>query len=121
VGLFDSAASRTGGLLATSAHAEVYRAHYATLAGLNRAAGRPTTRNAYVTSRNAAHFVGTNLSSTLSISSGDEAAYGLTGNTRADLVDLAHSLIVTAKSFAFGLTNAVVLPGPRDDPHGAFA
>jgi hypothetical protein len=120
VGLFDSAASRAGGLLARSNHAEVFRAHYATLAGLNRAAGQSTSRGAYLTSRNAARFVGTNLSSMLSVQPADEAMYGITSSTRAEVAEIGRTLIVTAKAFAMGLTSAVVLPGLRDDPHGAF-
>jgi hypothetical protein len=121
VGLFDSAASRTGGLLANSAHADVYRAHYATLAGLNRAAVRPTTRAAYTTSRSASRFVGTNLSSHLSVLPADEAMYGIDSNMRKEVAELGRTLIVTAKAFEMGLTASVVLPGLRDDPHGAFA
>jgi len=121
VGLFDSTASRAGGLLANSTHAEVYRAHYATLAGLNRAATRPTTRAAYLTSRSAAQFVGVNLSSHLAVTSADEAAYGIDASTRPEIAALGRTLIVTAKAFQMGLTSSVVLPGLRDDPHGAFA
>jgi hypothetical protein len=120
VGLFDSAASRMGGLLANSDYADIYRAHYATLAGLNRAATRSTTHAAYTTSRSAAHFVGTNLSSQLAVSPSDEAAYGIDANMRAEVAEIGRTLIVTAKAFAMGLTSSVVLPGLRDDPHGAF-
>ena len=121
VGLFDSAASRAGGLLANATHADLYRAHYATLAGLNRAATQPTQRAAYLTSRNAARFVGTNLSQQLAIGAGDLAAYGIDASTRSDVAELGKALIVAAKAFAFGLTSSVIVPGLRDDPHGAFA
>jgi hypothetical protein len=120
VGLFDSVASRTGGLLANSDHAEVYRAHYATLAGLNRAATRSTTRAAYLTSRNASRFVGTNLSQYLAIQPADLQRYGITSAMRTEVADLGRTLIVTAKAFQMGLMSSVVLPGLRDDPHGAF-
>lgn len=120
VGLFNSAASRAGSLLATASSAELYRAHYATLAGLNRAADRSTTRRAYATGRSAARFVGTNLSERLSISPADEAAYGITPAMRPDLAELGRTLIVTAKAFQMGLTQSVIVPGLRDDPHDAF-
>ena len=42
VGLFNSAASRAGGLLENTADAGLYDAHYAAFASLNRAAARPT-------------------------------------------------------------------------------
>jgi hypothetical protein len=121
VGLFNSAASRDGALLATRSSAELYRAHYATLAGLNRAADRSTTKSAYATGRSAARFVGTNLSMRLSINPEDEAAYGITPVMRPDLAELGRTLIVTAKAFQMGLTQSVIVPGLRDDPHGAFA
>ena len=51
VGLFNSAASRAGGLLEKAryaGHADLYRAHFETLAQLNRAANRTTTRHRIV-------------------------------------------------------------------------
>lgn len=120
VGLFNSAASRAGGLLATSAHADLYRAQFATLAALNRAAERPTTKVPYATARSAAGFLGKNLASQLQILPADLAAYGITGTTRGNVAALGRALIVTAKAFAMGLTSSVILPGPRDDPHNAF-
>ncbi len=121
VGMFNSAASRTGGLLENTTHADLFRAHYATLAALNRAATRSTTRVAYATSRSAAHFVGTNLAGALASTPTDEAAYGIDANMRPDVADLGRILIVAAKAFQMGLTSSIVLPGLRDDPHGAFA
>ncbi|HWO21529.1 MAG TPA: hypothetical protein VNO30_22325 [Kofleriaceae bacterium] len=121
VGLFNSAASRAGGLLATGAHADLYRAQFATLAALNRAAERPTTKVPYATARSAAGFLGTNLAARLQITAADLAAYGIDGTTRADIAALGRALIVTAKAFAMNLTSSVIVPGPRDDPHPAFA
>jgi hypothetical protein len=120
VGLFNSAASRAGGLLATPSHADLYRAQFATLAALNRAADRPTTNAAYATARGAAGFLGTNLANRLQIQPADLTAYGIDGTTRADIAALGRTLIVTAKAFAMGLTSSVIVPGPRDDPHTAF-
>ena len=120
VGLFNSAASRAGGLLARTSHADLYRAHFATLAGLNRASSRSTTKLAYSTARSAARFVGTNLADRLEILPADLVRYGIDGAMRADVAAIGRTLIVTAKAFAMGLTSAVILPGLRDDPHGAF-
>ena len=43
IGLFNSAASREGGLLTNPDDADLYAAHYQALIGLNRAAGRSTS------------------------------------------------------------------------------
>ena len=64
VGLFNSAASRAGGLLEKARfghHADLYRAHYETLAALNKASALSTTRGSYQTARSAAAFLGKNL------------------------------------------------------------
>jgi len=136
VGLFNSAASRAGGLLTLAGHAELYRAQYATLAELNRASNLSTTRDSYHTSRSAAKFLGTNLADKLQFRVGtDDVNYGLTSSTftsisnnandtgggkRDQLSNFAKGLAVTAKAFEMGLTSSVVLPSIRDDPHGAF-
>jgi hypothetical protein len=122
VGLFNSVASRAGGLLADPARADTYRAGYAALAGLNRAADRSTTRTAYATGRAAARFVGTNFAARLAITPADLTRYGLdAGGVPDDVAELGRTLIVTAKAFQMQLTQSVLVPGPRDDPHGAFA
>jgi len=122
VGLFNSAASRAGSLLdkAKSGHADLYKAHYETLAQLNKAANRPTMRDAYTTARGAAKFLGTNLKSQLEITPADEQAYGIDGTMRIEIQEIARTLIVTAKAFQMRLTSSVVLPALRDDPHTAF-
>jgi hypothetical protein len=120
VGLFNSAASRAGSLLATTSHADLYRAQYATLAALNRAADRSTTRLAYATGRSAARFLGTNLAEKLAVQPVDEQRYGIDATMRKEIADLGRTLIVTAKAFQLGLTSSVILPGLRDDPHQAF-
>jgi hypothetical protein len=48
------------------------------------------------------------------------AEYGIDGTMRGDVAALGRTLIVAAKAFAMGLTSSVIVPGPRDDPHGAF-
>ncbi|TMQ11601.1 MAG: hypothetical protein E6J90_34320 [Deltaproteobacteria bacterium] len=120
VGLFNSAASRAGGLLATTAHADLYRARYATLAALNRAADRSTTKRAYATARSAARFLGTNLAAQLAIQPADEQRYGIDAAMRREIADIGRTLIVAAKAFQMGLTSCLILPGLRDDPHTAF-
>lgn len=120
VGLFNSAASRANQLLATSSHADLYRAQFATLAALNRAAERPTTKTSYSTARSAAGFLGKNLALQLQITNADLTMYGIDGTMRGDVRALGRTLIVAAKAFAMGLTSSIVVPGPRDDPHPAF-
>lgn len=121
VGLFNSAASRAGGLLANTSDAQLYKAHYDAFIQLNRAANHSTTKSAYTTSQGAAQFLGTNLADKLQILPADLARYGVDGNTRANVAAIARAFIVTVKAFKLGLTNSVVLPAMRDDPHNAFA
>jgi len=120
VGLFNSAASRAGSLLATTSHADLYRARYATLAALNRAADRSTTRQAYATGKSAARFLGTNLAAQLQIQPADEQSYGIDATMRPEIAAIGRTLIVAAKAFQMGLTSSLILPALRDDPHQAF-
>ena len=120
VGLFNSAASRAGGLLSKSQDASVYKAHYDAFTALNRAANRTTTKTSYTTASGAAQFLGTNLAAKLAITAADLMRYGVDGNTRNNVADIARAFIVSVKAFKMGLTNSVVLPAMRDDPHGAF-
>jgi hypothetical protein len=120
VGLFNSAASRAGGLLSKSTDAALYKAQYDAFTQLNRASNRSTQKGSYTTSSSAAQFLGTNLAAKLAITQVDRDLYGLDGNTRGNVQDIAETLIIAVKAFAMGLTNAVVLPAMRDDPHGAF-
>jgi hypothetical protein len=129
VGLFNSAASRAGGLLERAkyaGHADVYRAHFETLAALNRASSRSTNRDSYATARSAAGFLGQNLAAKLAIQPADEIAYGIKNSDgtpsamRPEVAAMARTLIVTAKAFQLHLTSSVMLPGVRDDPHDAF-
>jgi hypothetical protein len=120
VGLFNSAASRAGGLLSQATDAQLYKAHYDAFIQLNRAANRSTTRTSYTTAQGAAQFLGTNLAAQLEIKPEDLARYGVDGSTRNNVAAIARALIVSVKAFKMGLTNSVVLPAMRDDPHGAF-
>jgi hypothetical protein len=121
VGLFNSAASRAGGLLANTSDAQLYKAHYDAFIQLNRAANRSTTRSSYTTASGAAQFLGTNLAAQLQITDADRARYGIDGNTRGNVKAIGEAFIVAVKSFKMGLTSSVVLPAMRDDPHGAFS
>ncbi|MGN6110063.1 MAG: hypothetical protein ACTHU0_33465 [Kofleriaceae bacterium] len=120
VGLFNSAASRAGGLLSKANDAQLYKAHYDAFSQLNRAANRSTTKSSYQTASGAAGFLGTNLSSKLQITPEDLTRYGINGNTRGNVAAIGRALIVTVKAFKMGLTNSVLLPAMNDDPHGAF-
>ncbi|HEX4453399.1 MAG TPA: hypothetical protein VH143_21150 [Kofleriaceae bacterium] len=121
VGLFNSAASRAGGLLANSTDATWYGVQYASFAQLNRAASTSVQQGSYATASSAAKLLGTNLASKLSITAADNTRYGLTSSTRSTVTAIGQALIVTAKAFGLGLTNAVCIPAFLDDPHGAFA
>lgn len=121
VGLFNSAASRAGGLLSNLGDAQLYKAQYDAFAQLNRAAAKTTQRASYTTASSAAQFLGTNLAAKLAITDADRTMYGISGATRGNVLAIAEALIVSVKAFGMGLTNAVLLPAMRDDPHGAFA
>lgn len=119
VSLFGSAASRNpGGLLANPTDAALYKAHYDAFVQLNRAANRATTKTAYLTAGGAAKFLGQNLADKLAVTTADMTRYGVTTGTRAELLNVAKTLIVTAKAFKAGITNSVILPFLQSDPHG---
>ena len=120
VGLFNSAASRAGSILENSDDAELYDAHYKALLSLNRMSGRPTSKRTLATGREASALLGQNLANALAPTNADLARYGVGGATPTKLMNLARTLIVTARAFALGLTSSVVLPAMKDDPHGAF-
>jgi len=120
VGLFNSAASRAGGLLSKSQDATTYAVQYAAFAQLNKASARSTQKISYNTAVGAAGLLGTNLAAKLQIEAADLARYGATSapnNVKA----IAQALIVAVKSFKMGLTSSIVMPAMNDDPHGAFA
>ncbi|HTL84512.1 MAG TPA: hypothetical protein VL856_04975, partial [Acidimicrobiia bacterium] len=120
VGLFNSAASRAGGLLSKAADASLYKAHYDAFSQLNRAANRSTTKSAYQTASSAAQFLGTNLAAKLQITPEDLTRYGITTGTPNNVAAIGRTFIVTVKAFSMGLTNSVVLPAFNDDPHNNF-
>lgn len=120
VGLFNSAASRAGGLLSRAADASLYKAHYDAFSQLNRAANRSTTKTSYQTASSAAQFLGTNLAAKLAITPEDLTRYGITGGTPANVAAIGRTFIVAVKAFKMGLTNSIVMRAFNDDPHGAF-
>ncbi|HEY1811630.1 MAG TPA: hypothetical protein VGG74_04695 [Kofleriaceae bacterium] len=121
VNLFNSAASRAGGMLVNSADASWYGIQYQAFAQLNRAAGTSVQMGSYQTASTAAGLLGTNLAAKLSITPADNTRYGLNSSTRSTVTAIGQALIVTVKAFQLGLTNCVCIPCFRDDPHGAFA
>lgn len=120
VSLFDSAASRAGGLLATTGNAELYASAYSTFLGLRAAAGRSTQRTANAVGVGASRLLGRNLATALRPTAADFVRYGITDASRSVNRELANGLITAAKAFVMGLTSSVILPAFRDDPHGAF-
>jgi hypothetical protein len=119
--LFDSAAAQPGGLLADRRDADLFKAQYDVFKQLNRGQSRKTQKPAYAIASGAAGVVGSNRAAALQITPADLARYGVDGNTRGNVAELARALIVTAKAFRADLTNAVVMPAMTDDPHRHFA
>jgi hypothetical protein len=120
VGLFNSAASQAGGLLANMADAQLFKTQYDAFIQLNRAANRSTTKSSYTTAQGAAKFLGTNLASQLTVTADDLVRYNITGNTDSATAEIGKTLITTAKAFGMGLCNSITLPWHREDPHNAF-
>ncbi|HUJ63812.1 MAG TPA: hypothetical protein VLX92_35170 [Kofleriaceae bacterium] len=120
VGLFNSAASRSGGLLSNTSDAQLYKAHYDAFTQLNRAANRSTTKLSYTTASGAAQFLGTNLSAQLSTTAADLQRYQITGNTPSNVAAIGNAFIVAVKAFKMGLTNCICMPAMDDDPHTAW-
>jgi len=120
VNLFNSAASRAGGLLAKSQDATTYAVQYSAFAQLNRASARSTEKTAYTTAVGAAGLLGVNLAAKLQIQTADLARYGATGAAN-NIKAIAQGFIVAVKAFQMGLTSSIVLPFMGDDPHPAFA
>ena len=120
VELFNSAASRAGGALDNSADAELFESSYKSFLALHAAAGRPTVKGAFGTGRIAANLLGKNLADALRPTDADLARYGVNAGSQTKLLDIAKTLITTAKAFKLGLTSSVIMSALNDDPHGAF-
>jgi hypothetical protein len=120
VGLFNSAASSSGGLLANANDAALFEAYYKANLSLHAAAARPTLTRGFLTGKVAANLLGKNLGNQLKPTADDLSRYGVTNGTPNKLQNIANTLITTAKAFKLNLTSSVLLPAMQDDPHGAF-
>ena len=120
VGLFNSAASRAGGLLDNRSNQALFASRYNTWMSLRAASGRAAFRSGVGVGAASARLIGENLADALRPTEADRRRYGFGADSYDRVRDLGDGLIVAAKSFALGLTNSVVLPAMYDDPHGAF-
>src|SRR5581483_10500350 len=120
VDLFNSASSTAGGALVKQQDASLFEAYYKANLSLHRAAARPTMTRGFLTGKVAANLLGKNLAAQLTPSADDYTRYGVSSSTPSKLMAIAQVLITTVKAFKLNLTNAVLLPGMSDDPHGAF-
>jgi hypothetical protein len=118
VDLFNSAASRV--TLAIESDAALYEVYYKAYLGMVRAANRPTYQHSLNVGKSASNFLGKNLAAKLVPLDDDLNRYGINDGTPTKLSELGRTLITTAKAFKLGLTQSVVVPAMRDDPHGAF-
>ncbi|HTJ84839.1 MAG TPA: twin-arginine translocation signal domain-containing protein, partial [Polyangiaceae bacterium] len=118
VQLFNSAASRA--ILSVPQDAALYDAYYKALLGLNKASARPTQLRGLRVGKQAAGFLGQNLAAKLQPTQADLDRYGITGGTPNKISEIAKACIVAAKAFGLNLTQSVITPAMRDDPHGAF-
>ena len=118
VDLFNSAASQA--ILSAPKDAALFEAYYKAFLGLNKAAGRSTWARPLRTGKAASNFLGKNLAAQLLPSAQDLSDYGIDGGTPNKLKEIGNALITTAKAFRLGLTQSVIFPAMRDDPHGAF-
>lgn len=118
VQLFNSAASQA--ILQKPEDAALFEAYYKAFAAFDKAADRPTWARQLRTGKTSANFLGKNLAAQLQPSNADLTRYGVTNGTATKLSEIGRALITTAKAFRLGLTQSLILPALRDDPHGAF-
>ncbi|MFO0755742.1 MAG: twin-arginine translocation signal domain-containing protein [Byssovorax sp.] len=118
VQLFNSAASQA--ILAAPKDAALFEAYYKAFLGMNKAASRPTWSRQLRTGKASANFLGKNLAAQLAPNDDDLARYGINDGTPTKLSEIGRALITAAKAFRLGLTQSLILPAMRDDPHGAF-
>jgi hypothetical protein len=117
VQLFNSSASKM--ILSDAEDAALFEAYYKAFLGLEKAAGRPTYARSLRTGKTSANFLGKNLAALLQPTNDDMNKYGLVGAPNK-LREIGRAMITTAKAFKLGLTQSVIIPAMRDDPHGAF-
>jgi hypothetical protein len=118
VQLFNSAASRA--ILQAPEDSALFEAYYKAFLGLNKAAGRATELRGLRIGKQAANFLGKNLAAQLQPTAADLTRYGIDGGTPTKISEIGKTLITAVKAFKLGLTQSVILPAMRDDPHGAF-
>lgn len=118
VQLFNSAASQM--ILSKPNDAALFEAYYKAFAAFDKAADRPTWARALRTGKSSANFLGKNLAKQLQPSATDLSRYGIDSGTPTKLSEIGRALITATKAFKLGLTQSVILPAMRDDPHGAF-
>jgi hypothetical protein len=118
VELFNSAASRL--TLEVEQDAALFEAYYKAYVGLLRASARPTWARPLRTGKSAANFLGRNLAALLAPSPEDLTRYMIDQGTPNRLSEIGRALITAARAFKHGLTQCVIMPAMRDDPHGAF-
>ncbi len=121
VELFNSAASSSGGALASSGDAALFEAYYKAQLELRRAAALPTAAHSFGIAKTASNLLGKNLANQLRPSDADLMRYGVDRTTPPKISNIAMTLISTVKCFKMNLTSSVLLPGMNDDPHPAFA
>ncbi len=119
VQLFNSAASKQ--TLAVESDAALFEAYYHAFIRLHAAADRPTFARSFRIGKTSANFLGKNLAAQLAPSMDDLTRYDLAGGTETKIAEIGKALVTTAKAFKLGLTQSVIIPVMRDDPHGAFA
>jgi hypothetical protein len=118
VDLFNSASSQA--LLSAQSDADLYESYYKAFLSLNRASGRPTFARQLRITKASANFLGKNLAEWLRPTEADLVRYGTPMGTPNKLLNLSKAIITSVKAFKHGLTNSVIIPALRDDPHGAF-
>ena len=118
VQLFNSAASRA--ILQVPEDSALFEAYYKAFLGLNAASGRATELRGLRIGKQSANFLGKNLAAQLKPTQADLTRYGIDGGTDTKLSEIGKTLITAVKAFKMGLTQSVIFPALRDDPHGAF-
>jgi len=118
VQLFNSAASRL--TLEAQGDAALFEAYYKAYIGLVKASGRPTFSRQLNVGKSAANFLGQNLAEKLAPSADDLMRYQIDNGTPNNLSEIGRALITTARAFKMGLTQSVIIPAMRNDPHGAW-
>jgi hypothetical protein len=118
VQLFNSAASQM--ILSKPKDAALFEAYYKAFAAFDKAADRPTWARSLRTGKASANFLGKNLASQLQPTADDLNRFGIDGGTPTKLSEIGRALITATKAFKLGLTQSLILPAMRDDPHGAF-